>query len=171
MSGEDSYLSGQPNVSEGWNIRQRSDHIPVPHTERVFPLQKKSKFLGITAWSDCPSPSEDLYPILPFGLTCNKVQWKLHICFLRLLKHSLHQLSRGNTAILSEIFLDHHSLKAKQGSTVSKYIFQVYKYQESNTEVPGLWYIFYMQFLTTSSLLHTLPGSCSLSASQWEKSH
>lgn len=45
-----SLLSGQPNVSEGWSILQRSDHIPVPHTERVFPLQGKSIFLdfGIT---------------------------------------------------------------------------------------------------------------------------
>lgn len=120
VSDEDSYLSGQPNVSEGWSIRQRSDHIPVPHTERVFPLQGKSKFLnlGITTWSDCPSPweqPEDLYPILPFGLTCNKVKQKLHICFLKLLKHSLHQLSRENTNILSEIFLDHHYWKWSKG--------------------------------------------------------
>lgn len=74
MSGEDSYLSGQPNASEGWSIQQRSDHIPVPHTEKVFPLQGKSKFLdfGITTWSDCPSLFEDVYCILPFGLKCNK---------------------------------------------------------------------------------------------------
>lgn len=105
MQHEDFYLSGQPNVSEGWSIRQRSDHIPVPHTERVFPLQGKSKFLdfGITMWSEFPSPWEqlgDFYPILPFDLTCNEVQWKLHICLLRLLKHSVNQLSRGNTGIL-----------------------------------------------------------------------
>lgn len=58
MSDEDSYLSGQPNVSEDWSIQQKSDHIPVPDTETVFPLQGKSKFLdfGITTSIDCASP-------------------------------------------------------------------------------------------------------------------
>lgn len=121
MSDEDSYLSGQPNVSEGWSIRQRSDHIPVPHTERVFPLQEKSMFLDFGITTEQPG---DLYPIPPFGLMCNKVQWNLHVCLLKLLKHSFCQLSRRNTDILSEIFSDHHSLKVKQGSTAPKQTFQ-----------------------------------------------